>query len=247
MDGVWISTSGPRRAWALVSAPWSTEVLTALTDADVEGLTLAPTSEVREGGGLDGLDRLESLRALEVGWARVPPLPVATLRRVEELALTGTGGERIELADLAEVRSLELRPGRASGALSDVPHLEVLSTRGMPADGLASLDGCRSLTVVRMHGRGVTRPGWNDAPASVSSLVLSGIALDSLDGIGDLRDLNDLALETGRAARGLVLDLAPLARLPRLRVVTADGYAGYRNVDVARGAVQTVRLGPAPA
>lgn len=217
------------RAHAYVTAPWSPEVLATLVEQDVAALTLLAASEVRSGDGLAGLERLTSLRALEVEWSRAPAIPEQTLGQVEDLCVTGRSGARLPLGSLREVRSLEFRPGRAVGALAEVPHLEAASTRGMPEQGMAAFEGCARLRVIRLNGRGVTELRRQRAPASVESIIVSGIALTSLDGVRDLPHLNDLTLASGRQAAGTTLDLAPLAGSGSLRAFAAEGYAAYTN------------------
>jgi hypothetical protein len=239
--GVVISRSG-ERVWAYVTTPWSVEVLAVLEEHGIEALALGADSEIRGDDDLAGLDRLTSLRALEIDWSRTPMIPEATLWQLDELALTGRSGATVPVASLPRLRSLEYRPGRVAGALADVPRLEHVTTRGMPRDGFGAFDACAALRLVRMNGRGVTTLGCASPPRALESLILSGIALATLEGVEGLPVINDLAVEGGREAAGLALDLTPLRSCPSLRVFSARGYAAYEGEDAVLGTLERLAL-----
>jgi hypothetical protein len=240
--GVVISRPRGQRVRAYVTTPWSPEVLDVLVDEEVAALTLGADSQVGTPDGLAGLDRLTELRSLEIDWVRTPAVPETTLRQLDELAVTGRSGWRVPLSSIPRVQSLEYRPGRIVGALAALPDLEVVTTRGMPAEGLGVFDSCSALRLVRMTGRGVTALQWDSAPRALTSVILAGVALTSLDGVEDLPVLNDLTVEGGRAAAGFTLDLAPLGRCTRLRVFAATGYAAYVGADGVRGGLDRLAL-----
>lgn len=231
------------RVWADVTTAWSAEVLAMLEDHGVEALGLGADSEVKDDRGLAGLERLTSLRVLHLDWARVPAIPEAALQRLEDLSVIGRSGHKISVESIPRLRSLEYRPGRVVGALAELPDLEAVVTRGMPEGGFGAFDSCAALRVVRMNGRGVTTLACDAPPRAVVSVILSGIALSTLDGIGSLPVINDLTVEGGRAAAGLTLDLAPLRSAPSLRVFAASGYGAYEAVDSVEGTLEGLYLG----
>lgn len=245
MYGVQISRGAGKRAWAQVSARWSPEILALLADEQVDALTLGVSSQVAARRALDGLIALPSLEVLQIEWTRVPGIPVSTLGQVRELAVSGNSGERLRSRDLRRVEVLEIRPGRVAGSLAEAPNLEVVATRGVPSNGFRVFDGCNKLRRVTVLGRGVVEMNWAVRPPCISSILLSGVAVDSLEGLEGLSGLNDVTLESGRAAADIALDLTPMLHVPNLRVFAASGYARYVGADELRGTIERVILGRA--
>lgn len=196
---------------------------------------------------LSWLAELPRLRLLTVDSKICPAIPLSVLQSLESLTIvSGRCTETVDLASLGRARVLEFAASAVRGHLHEVPALEALALRSYPFDDLGVLDGCGQLRQASLNGRGRDLSFQSDdPPPHLEQLQAGGLWPISMDGIDHFAELKRLMVSIGKSrTRATPLDLAPIARCPRVEVVTLANIGPYINHEVVDSlpTLKTLRL-----
>lgn len=228
---MWIIDEETTRAYrrCMINQPLTETLIAEMGTAGVDIVALLPGSA---GSDVSLLEGLPGLKGLDFDWVSMPAVPVSVLARLEEFGTSSNRGARVDLAGLGRASALEGPPKMFTGSFAMVSGLELLALRGLDERGLQVVEGCAELRILRVTARArKASVGWQNPPRRLRELQLNGVVLETLSGVEDLPDLEFFLINGGSAAREVTLDLSPLARCRRLKVVGIDGYRGVTGLD----------------
>lgn len=233
---------------AVVGGPLDSRAIETMIARSPRSVHFWPGSEpMSTDANVDFLADLPDLNELDFDWQVLPVIPDAVFGRLEALTATGRRAKvKIQTGSIARMRELEVFPRIVDGPLSLCGALEELTLRGWPTSGVQVVDGCHSLTNLKMSSRGgLAEFIWRSAPQRLSTIQLHGVRLESLAGIERIPTLEMLIVQMTRSCRP-ELDLAPLAECAELRVVILAGVSGVINREALQDLphLLTTRIGP---
>lgn len=207
---------------AYVDTPPADREIRAMRDAGVRVITVVANGPA----DLSWLTALDPIEGLEVDGATTLSWPAEHL--AASLRVLGLSVRRLQrplrLADTPELVELEVAPGNVTGDFSELPALETLVLRGMPARGFAAIEGCARLRVFKGRGRGeaIGSLDFRTPPAALEHVYWEGVTVEApLDGVAGAGALKVLQLGLGRGAdpSSQRIPLEPLEYCPELSAV----------------------------
>ncbi|MFH5823324.1 hypothetical protein [Georgenia sp. AZ-5] len=198
----------------------------------VEGVILTgPALAGLKRGDLDWLADLDGLKAVELNYERVPPIPPEVLPRLESFQRIGRSSQVISTDQLPNVRGLTISPvAGLDGGLDACPHLVSVALAGFDHPDLRILDGCTNLKQAKIQAKRNAGPisfGWEHPPERLEYLQLIGLPITGLHGIDQLPHLWGLHVDLTRVPEHPPrVDLTPLRGCRKLAGLTL-GMAGH--------------------
>lgn len=213
-----------------VNSPPTDREIREMRDAGVRAIAVSGSGPV----DLSWLTALDLVESLEVGGATTLSWPAEHLApTLRVLALQVRRLQRpLRLAAFPQLVELEVAPRNVAGDFSELPALETLALRAMPAQGFGVLDGCGQLRVFKGRGRGeaIGSLDLGAPPAHLEHIYWGGVSVTApLDGIQGMRALKvlDLSLGTGFDPSSPHIPLEPLERCPHLSAVVLSRVGNF--------------------
>lgn len=170
---------------------------------------------------IDDLDFTnETLKSIE---------PIANLRALQKLVLSGTQVESIEpISDFNALRELNLS-GTQVADLGPIAHLKALESLNLwytPVTDLRPLAGLHSLRKLNIGGTAVSDLSHLSELWALESLNLWQTNIEDISPLASLRQLEVINIRRTR-----VTDVSPLAKLPRLKMIDISD-SNVQNISV---------------